>query len=77
MEVILKGARVPSDLGKFFGPISEREIEYLRKHEWAQSSDDILWRRSKLGLHMSPNEIHALREYMGEGVVVAKNKKRK
>lgn len=75
MQEILKGARFASDLGKSFGPLSEREIEYLRKNEWVQTADDILWRRSKLGLHMNPEEIQALRNYMGEGVKPKKAKK--
>jgi len=29
-----------------------REIEYLRAEEWARTAEDILWRRSKLGLHL-------------------------
>jgi glycerol-3-phosphate dehydrogenase len=75
MQEILQGARFASDLGKSFGPISEREIEYLRKHEWAQTSDDILWRRSKLGLHMKVDDIQALRAHMGEGVKIKKSKR--
>ena len=75
MQEILKDARFASDLGKSFGPLSEREIEYLRKNEWVQTADDILWRRSKLGLHMKPEEILALRDYMGEGVKPRKTKK--
>lgn len=75
MQEILSGARFSSDLGKNFGPISEREIAYLRKNEWVNSADDILWRRSKLGLHMKAEEVQALRDYMGEGVKVKKSKK--
>ena len=32
----------------------EREIDYLCNYEWAHSARDILWRRSKLGLHLPP-----------------------
>lgn len=77
MQDILQGARFSSDLGMRFGPLSEREVEYLRKHEWAQTADDILWRRSKLGLHMKLEDIEALREYMGERVVAKQLKSRK
>jgi len=63
-EKILEGARFASDLGQNFGPISEREIEYLKANEWVVSADDILWRRSKLGLHMKPEDQQALRDYM-------------
>jgi glycerol-3-phosphate dehydrogenase len=65
-ESILSGARFATDLGKSFGPLSEREIEHLRKHEFVETADDILWRRSKLGLHMTQDEQDALRAFMGE-----------
>jgi glycerol-3-phosphate dehydrogenase len=77
MQQILSGARFASDLGKSFGPLSEREVEYLCKNEWVETADDILWRRSKLGLHLKSEEVQALRDYMGEGIVSAKPKKRK
>jgi glycerol-3-phosphate dehydrogenase len=64
IDKILEGARFASDLGKFFGPVSEREIRHLRENEWAVTADDILWRRSKLGLHMKPDEQSALKAYM-------------
>ena len=64
MELILQDARFASDLGQSFGPISEREINYLREHEFAATADDILWRRSKLGLHMKPDDMDALRAFM-------------
>jgi glycerol-3-phosphate dehydrogenase len=64
IDKILEGARFASDLGKFFGPVSEREIKHLRENEWAVTADDILWRRSKLGLHMKPDEQSALKAYM-------------
>ena len=48
---ILKDARAMSDLGRDFGcGLTEAEIAYLREKEWARTADDILWRRSKLGL---------------------------
>jgi glycerol-3-phosphate dehydrogenase len=72
VDEVLQRARVPADLGQIFGPISEREIEYLKAKEWVQTADDILWRRSKLGLHMSPGEQAALRSYMDGSVKSAK-----
>jgi glycerol-3-phosphate dehydrogenase len=66
VETIMKGARFAGDMGQKFGPLSEREVEYLKANEWAQTSDDILWRRSKLGLHLSKADQDALRTYMGE-----------
>ena len=64
IDKIMEGARFASDLGKFFGPVSEREIRHLRENEWAVTADDVLWRRSKLGLHMKPDEQEALKAYM-------------
>ncbi len=36
--------------------LHEAELHYLHDHEWARSADDVLWRRSKLGLHMSAEQ---------------------
>jgi glycerol-3-phosphate dehydrogenase len=66
MDKILGDARFASDLGESFGPLSAREVDYLRNQEFVQTADDILWRRSKLGLHMTAEQITALRGYMGE-----------
>ena len=66
MELILGEARFEIDLGERFGPLLAREVDYMKTHEWAQTSEDILWRRTKLGLHMSEAEIAALKAYMGE-----------
>ncbi len=66
-EKFLAGARKAEDLGRTFGPLSEREIDYLRSREFVGEADDILWRRSKLGLHMTAGEQGALRTYFGDG----------
>jgi glycerol-3-phosphate dehydrogenase len=63
-EKMFAGARFARDMGQFFGPLSEREIDYLKAQEWVQEADDILWRRSKLGLHLTAGEQAALRSYM-------------
>lgn len=45
------------DLGTMFGDtLSEAEVDYLIEEEWAKSAQDIMWRRTKLGLHMSKHE---------------------
>ena len=42
-----------TDLGHDFGAgLHEREVAYLTRYEWAETAEDILWRRSKLGLHV-------------------------
>jgi glycerol-3-phosphate dehydrogenase len=51
---MLAGARGPGDLGADLGMgLSEREVLYLRDHEWARTADDVLWRRTKVGLHLT------------------------
>ncbi|MBI3376056.1 MAG: glycerol-3-phosphate dehydrogenase [Betaproteobacteria bacterium] len=50
-------AKTAEDLGAHFGAgLYEREVRYLCEHEWARDLDDILWRRTKCGLHMTPDE---------------------
>ncbi len=57
---VLAGVRSMSDLGELFGVgatlLSEREIDYCMQQEWARMPDDILWRRTKCGLHMDAME---------------------
>ena len=36
--------------------VYEAELRYVRDHEWAQQGDDFLWRRTKLGLHLTVEE---------------------
>jgi len=51
-----------SELGVHFGDgLYEKEVQYLCKHEWANSAEDILWRRTKLGLHLTISEIENLK----------------
>lgn len=62
---ILKDARFPEGLGQGFGAgLTQREIEYMVAEEWAQSAEDILWRRTKCGLHMSEAQREAVAEFM-------------
>ncbi|WP_441240610.1 glycerol-3-phosphate dehydrogenase [Tardiphaga sp. 768_D3_N2_1] len=54
-------AKAPVDLGQAFGAtLTEREVRYLVANEWAVSAEDIVWRRSKLGLRLSKDEVAAL-----------------
>ena len=53
------------DLGPIFGAdLGRREVDFLVEKEWACTTDDILWRRSKLGLRFSPEEVLALARYL-------------
>ena len=52
---VLGPAKALSDLGEHYGDdIYEAEIRYFVKQEWARTVDDILYRRTKLGLHITP-----------------------
>ena len=54
---LLGAAESLSDLGEHFGcGFHAAELDYLVREEWARSADDVLWRRSKLGLHMTAAE---------------------
>jgi glycerol-3-phosphate dehydrogenase len=65
-RLMLGDAKSPADLGAHYGGgLSDREIEYLKREEFARTADDILWRRSKLALHISPIEQARVREAMG------------
>ena len=62
---ILEGATSREDLGRHFGgTLHAREVDWLLTREWASSVDDILWRRSKLGLVLTPEEASALAAYV-------------
>ena len=64
-ERVLAGARSWDDLGRDFGAgLTAAEIAYLRDQEFARTADDILWRRTKLGLHMSESERDAVRAFV-------------
>lgn len=52
-------------LGRHFGgDLYEREVTWLMEQEWARTSEDVLWRRTKQGLHFSREEVAALNDYM-------------
>ncbi len=62
---ILGDAQSLSDLGRHFGAdLYESEVAYLMRHEWARAADDILWRRSKLGLRLTHDERDALETWL-------------
>ncbi len=64
-ETILGEARQPVDLGQDFGAgLFAREIDYMIAHEWARTGDDVLWRRSKAGIHMSAEQRAAVADYV-------------
>src|SRR4051812_20395245 len=65
VKAILGDARERGDLGPAFGPeLTGAEVRYLMANEWARFPDDILWRRSKLGLTMPVADREALAAFM-------------
>jgi glycerol-3-phosphate dehydrogenase len=69
---MLGDARCPADLGTDFGAgLTATEIDYLVAAEWAETGEDVLWRRSKLGLHLSAKEIAFVAGYV-RGKVAAR-----
>lgn len=72
VDLILTGVVKLSDLGKTFGQganlLCEREIEFFICQEWAHTADDILWRRSKCGLHMDSTERECASNFIADTV---------
>jgi glycerol-3-phosphate dehydrogenase len=69
LAAVLGDAKERADLGPAFGPeLTAAEVRYLMAKEWARFPDDILWRRSKLGLTMPPQDREALAVFMAAAV---------
>jgi glycerol-3-phosphate dehydrogenase len=57
IDHVIDGAMALAGLGAEIAPgVFEAELQYLRREEWATRADDVLWRRSKLGLHLGSAE---------------------
>ncbi len=64
-RVILGESKVAADLGDDFGAtLTSAELDWLKSHEYALSGEDVLWRRSKLGLRLSADEAAKVDAYM-------------
>ncbi|UXY51815.1 glycerol-3-phosphate dehydrogenase [Pseudomonas tohonis] len=62
---LLDGVQNLTDLGEHLGSgLYTREVDYLCREEWATGLDDILWRRTKLGLFMTPGQQERLAQYL-------------
>jgi len=69
VDRILASAKHLDDLGPRLGAdLTAAEVRYLMKHEWAQTEDDVLWRRSKLGLRVSREERERLARFMADAI---------
>jgi glycerol-3-phosphate dehydrogenase len=63
--LIFSNAESESDLGAFFGDtLSEAEVRYLITHEWVITAHDVLWRRSKLGLRLTKDQVQKLEDFI-------------
>jgi glycerol-3-phosphate dehydrogenase len=68
VDEILSTAARSDDLGERFGAdLTAAEVRYLMAKEWAQTADDVLWRRSKLGLRFTPTQTATLESFMARG----------
>jgi glycerol-3-phosphate dehydrogenase len=64
---MLGGASGAADLGEAFGAtLTAREVAWLMDREWAREAADVVWRRSKLGLRLSAEQVARLDAWMGE-----------
>ncbi|ESW61715.1 MAG: glycerol-3-phosphate dehydrogenase [Rhodobacter sp. CACIA14H1] len=64
-ETILGTAQTAADLGRDFGAtLTEAEVRWLMQHEFARAAADVVWRRTKLGLRLSKEQIAALDAWM-------------
>ncbi len=64
---LLKGARDTADLGRDFGAtLTAREVDWLIAREYARTAEDVLWRRTKLGLRLTAEEAQALDAWMAD-----------
>ena len=66
-RAILRDAARIEDLGQSFGPtLTQAEVDWLMDKEWARCAEDVAWRRTKLGLRLSAEEMAALDAYMAQ-----------
>lgn len=69
---LLENCSSLDDLGQEFGAgLTAKEVKYLIKYEWAQTAADVVWRRSKLGLRMSEDQITVLDNWMKDNRITA------
>ena len=69
---VLGGAKTAADLGRDFGAtLTESELRWMIGREWARDAQGVLWRRSKLGLRLTPDEAAAVEDYMASERVAA------
>ena len=69
---ILGDAKTLAECGEHFGHgLTEREVRHMVAREWALTAEDVLWRRSKLGLHFGKDETARLEQWLGNNLANA------
>lgn len=69
IDRVIGAANTVAELGREVAPgLHEAELHYLIREEWARSAEDVLWRRSKLGLHYTPAEREAVGRWMEQAL---------
>ncbi|GAB3684219.1 glycerol-3-phosphate dehydrogenase [Salinisphaera aquimarina] len=64
---LLAGVARVDDLGEHFGAdLFEVELRFLQDCEWAMTAEDVVWRRSKLGLHLTPAQVERIDVWLGK-----------
>lgn len=67
LDRILGQARRPEEVGPWFGSeLTGAEVRYAMRCEWAEQAEDLLWRRSKLGLRLAAEQRSALERFMAD-----------
>lgn len=67
LDDLLEDVKTVADLGRHFGgSLYETEVRYLVRDEWAVDAEDVLWRRTKEGLHMTAAEREAFAFWLSE-----------
>lgn len=66
-KAIVSGADDATEMGEDFGAtLTEREVRWLMEKEYAETADDVVWRRTKLGLRMSADQVERLGAWMNK-----------
>ncbi len=62
---MMAGAKTEADMGQGFGAsLTEREVRWLQKNEYARTAEDVVWRRNKLGLRLTKEQIAEVETFM-------------
>lgn len=72
IDRVLRGAASVADLGEHFGGgLYEAELRHLAAEEWARTAEDVLWRRTKLGLHLPASAAARVAEWLSAQSLIA------